>query len=204
MPERDRICLECGHTYAWHTRERSQRMLGADPGEERTCYRRIGMQPCPCPEWRASNERATPAPAVLGSVGRSALLTVLLVVMGLALLYAYRSQTPALPTVPLSQAIQDVQAGKVKVVTIAGTNATLELVDATRERTIVPSGGQDALSQAVLAYNQANPTRQVQLRYESTDTGFSPIGSILLSLLPVLLIGGFFYWMMTTMRRRDG
>ena len=40
--------------------------------------------------------------------------------MGLALLYAYRSQTPAVPVVAYSQAVQDVQAGKVKQVTNLG------------------------------------------------------------------------------------
>src|SRR5438477_251407 len=34
--------------------------------------------------------------------------------MGLALLYAYRSQTPAVPVVAITQAVQDVQAGKAK------------------------------------------------------------------------------------------
>src|SRR2546423_128112 len=38
--------------------------------------------------------------------------------MGLALLYAYRSQTPAVTDVSITQAIQDVNAGKVKTVTI--------------------------------------------------------------------------------------
>jgi uncharacterized protein (DUF2062 family) len=42
------------------------------------------------------------------------------------------------------------------------------------------------------------------LRYEQSDPGFSVIGSVLLSLLPVLLIAGFFFYMMNTMRSRRG
>jgi len=137
----------------------------------------------------------------MGNAARSGALTLLLVVMGLALLYAYRSQTPALTTVAITQAVQDVQAGRVKAVTIVGTRATLELTDGSRVQTNLPEGADNPLVQAITAYNNANPTRPITLKYEPTDSGFSVIGSILLSLLPVLLIGGLFYYMMNS--RRD-
>ena len=38
----------------------------------------------------------------------------------------------------------------------------------------------------------------MELVYQSAENSFSIIGSIVLSLLPVLLIGGFFYYMMRT------
>jgi cell division protease FtsH len=118
--------------------------------------------------------------------------------MGLALLYAYRSQTPAITTVPITQAVQEVQAGKVKQVSYVANKATLELNDGTKEQTTLPDGahGDDQLSVAISAYNAANPTRQVVQKYEEQSATFSVIGSILLSLLPVLLIGGFFFYMM--------
>jgi cell division protease FtsH len=117
--------------------------------------------------------------------------------MGLALLYAYRSQTPAIPIVAITQAVQDVQAGKVKTVTEISNKATLELTDGTKEQTNLPDNSKtDPIQDAVTAYNTANPTRQVVLKYEEPSATFSVIGSILLSLLPVLLIGGFFFYMM--------
>jgi cell division protease FtsH len=58
------------------------------------------------------------------------------------------------------------------------------------------SSREDPLSQAITSYNAANPTRTVDLKYEEQSATFSVIGSILLSLLPVLLIGGFFFYMM--------
>ncbi|HLQ05183.1 MAG TPA: ATP-dependent zinc metalloprotease FtsH, partial [Verrucomicrobiae bacterium] len=117
--------------------------------------------------------------------------------MGLALLYAYRSQTPAISTVPITQAVQDVQAGKVKTVTEVATRATLDLNDGTKEATQLPDNSKtDPVQDAVTAYNAANPTRPVVLKYEEPSATFSVIGSILLSLLPVLLIGGFFFYMM--------
>ena len=171
---------------------------------ERACYRRIGTQPCPCPAFRASEERVVPAPSATATILRNGVLTLLLVVMGLALLYAYRSQTPAVPTVSITEAISDVNAGRVTRLTIAGNRATLEFADGPRKQTNLPDGaaGDDPLTRAITAYNQANPARPVQLRYEQTESSFSVIGSILLSLLPVLLIGGFFYYAMNVARRR--
>jgi cell division protease FtsH len=117
--------------------------------------------------------------------------------MGLALLYAYRSQTPAIPVVPITQAVQDIQGGKVKTVTEISDKATLELTDGTKEQTNLPGNSKtDPIQDAVMAYNTSNPTKQVILKYEEPSATFSVIGSILLSLLPVLLIGGFFFYMM--------
>src|SRR5581483_482849 len=59
----------------------------------------------------------------------------------------------------------------------------------------------DPFLAAVTAYNNAHPTHQLDLRAEEQSATFSVIGSILLSLLPVLLIGGFFFYMM---RRAQG
>jgi cell division protease FtsH len=118
--------------------------------------------------------------------------------MGLALLYAYRSQTPAIQTVTITKAVQDVQAGKVKTVTYVANKATIELTDQTKEQATLPDGahGDDQLSVAIATYNTANPTRVVDQKYEEQSATFSVVGSILLSLLPVLLIGGFFFYMM--------
>ena len=41
----------------------------------------------------------------------------------------------------------------------------------------------------------------IELRYASESQPVSVIGSIILSLLPVLLIGGFFYYLMMRARR---
>ncbi|HUQ42774.1 MAG TPA: ATP-dependent zinc metalloprotease FtsH [Candidatus Limnocylindrales bacterium] len=127
-------------------------------------------------------------------------MTLLLVVMGLALLYAYRSQTPAIQTVPITEAVQDVNAGRVSTVTIVANKATLELNDAskTKKQATLPDStrGDDELTTAITAYNAANPTRAIVKKYEEQSATFSVVGSILLSLLPVLLIGGFFFYMM--------
>ena len=116
--------------------------------------------------------------------------------MGLALLYAYRSQTPAITSASMTEAVQLVQAGRVKSVSVVANEATVELTDGTKKLVNLPdSTQQDQLSQAIATYN-ASHTQPVDLKYEKQSATFSVIGSILLSLLPVLLIGGFFFYMM--------
>src|SRR2546428_5383260 len=85
----------------------------------------------------------------------NAVLTLLLVVLGLLLLYAYRAQTPSVPQVSITAAIQDVQAGKIRSVIIVGNKATLEFRNGTqREQTTLPE--QDQLfAKAVVDYNAA-------------------------------------------------
>src|SRR5919201_4332807 len=118
--------------------------------------------------------------------------------MGLALLYAYRSQTPAVQTIEIDTAIQAVNSGQVKTVTIVGNKATLDYTDGTtKKQTNLPDGshGDDPLSVAISQYN-ASHANQVLRKYDEPSATFSVIGSVLLSLLPVLLIGGFFFYMM--------
>ena len=114
--------------------------------------------------------------------------------MGLALLYAYRSQTPAVATIPLSQAVQEINGGQVKKVTIVANKATLELNSTEKQQTTLPD--RDEVFQKALAeYNTANPTRQIVIEYRAEDPSFAVIGSIFLSLLPVLLLGAFFTYL---------
>jgi len=191
------ICAECGHVQSFHDRAAARALPGADLTSERNCYREIGGAPCRCSGFRDSGEVATVAaaqPRAGRSVATSALLAVVLVVMGLALLYAYRSQTPALTTIPLSQAIQEINAGQVAIVTITSNRATLELRSGGKQQTTLPD--RDEILQRTLAdYNNANPTRQIAVDYRPEDSSFTVIGSIFLSLLPVLLLGAFFTYL---------
>ena len=133
-------------------------------------------------------------------LAQNAVLTLLLVVMGLALLYAYRSQTPAIPTVSLTQAIQDVNAGRIRAVTISGSVATLEFREGgAKEQATVPQPD-TVLSRAIQDYNAAHPSQPVDLRFAPESAVVPTIASVFLSVLPVLLIGGFFFYMMRTRR----
>jgi putative oligomerization/nucleic acid binding protein/FtsH-like protein len=116
---------------------------------------------------------------------RVLLALIALFVIGLGLLYAYRSQTPAVPTVSLAQVLSEIQDGRVRAVTIEGNRATVDLTDGRTEQTTVPNG--DLLVRAVMDRNQADPA-QIQLRFTQTSSEVSVLSSILLSVLPLLLL----------------
>jgi ATP-dependent Zn protease len=137
------------------------------------------------------------------AIARVAGLALLLVVLGIGLLYAYRSQTPSVPQVDLAQAIQNINTGRVRAVTVSGSAATLEFRDSPshRERTTVPQPD-NVLAPAVARYNAANPSQAVELRFAQDTQPVGLIVPIVLSLVPVFLIGGFFYYLMGARRGR--
>jgi len=205
------ICDTCGHTRDWHDRDAVRARLRTDPPIERPCYREVGGAPCRCGGFRESGSFAVPAgsqgalgPAPRSRLLQNAILTLLLVVMGLALLYAYRSQSPSVPEVSITQAVQDISAGRVRAVTITGNRATLEFRDfpSHKEGTTLPEPD-TILARAVSDYNAANPSKEIALTYQQESQTFPVVGSIVLSLLPVLLIGGFFYYLMMRSRRES-
>jgi ATP-dependent Zn protease len=159
---------------------------------------------------RYCGKSVTPvAPPATGSFGpsaewrtlRLASVLVLLVLMGILLLYAYRAQSPSSQTVSYDRAVTEIQAGQLAAVTIEGDMATLEKRDGTRESVSVGSDS-GALQQAVLAYNATAPDRRITLTARSGSQSFAIVGSILLSLLPVLLIGAFLLYVMREASRR--
>lgn len=197
------ICADCGHVQSWHDRDAARAMRSGELASDRRCYREIGGASCRCSGFRDSGELAVIAHVSRagGGIVRSLLLLLVLFVMAIALLYAYRSQAPSVRTVVYSQAIQEVNGGQVRKVTIAGNKATLELANGEKQQTIVPQPP-EPFEKVLNDYNAANPTRTVVLEYQSDASGFEVLGSILLSLLSVLLVGGFFYYATRKSRRR--
>jgi hypothetical protein len=188
------ICADCGHVQSWHDRDAARKMRSGELASDRRCYREVGGAGCRCGGFQDSGELALagPRPRTGRSVLMSALLTLLLVVMGLVLLYSYRSQVPAIPSIAMSQAIHEVSTGQVIKVTITGTRATLELRTGEKHQATLPDRD-EVFQKALTDYNAANPGRQVAIDYQQESAPFGVIGSIFLSLLPVLLIGGLFY-----------
>ena len=173
------ICQTCGHTRDWHDRDAARARLGSDPPVERPCYREVGGAPCRCGGFLESGTLAMPAGSVVtrGSapefaIARVAALALLLVVLGLGLLYAYRSQTPSVPQVDLGQALQDINAGRVRAVTIAANKATLEFRDSPshKEQTTLPEPD-TVIAPTVSNYNAAHPSQLIELRFEGRAPG---------------------------------
>lgn len=121
--------------------------------------------------------------------------------MGLALLYAYRSQTPSVTPIVYSDAVQKINAGQVRKVTIVSGKATLELQNNEKQQMNLPERP-ETFQKLLDEYNAANPTRPIVLEYQSDTSGFQVIASILLSLLPVLLLGAFFLYLTSRLRSR--
>ena len=140
MSDARAICADCGHVHSWHDREAARAMRSGELASDRRCYRAIGGAGCRCGGFRDSGEVAVIAnpSRAGGSLARSLLLTMVLIVMGIALLYAYRAQTPSVQSVAYSQAIQEINSGQVAKVTITGSKATLERRSGKKQQTIVP------------------------------------------------------------------
>jgi hypothetical protein len=197
------ICADCGHVQSWHDRDAARAMRSGELASDRRCYREVGGAGCRCAGFRDSGEVAviaSPSRAG-GSLLRSLVLIVVLIFMSLGLLYAYRAQTPSVSTISYSQAIQEINSGQVRRVTITGNRATLELGSGEKQQTIVPQPP-EAFVKALSDYNAANPTRTIAVDFQTDSSGSQVIFSILLSLLPVLLLGAFFLYMFSRMRPR--
>lgn len=117
---------------------------------------------------------------------RLVLVLIVLFVVGVGLLYAYRAQTPAVPTVSVAQVLTEIQDGRVRAVTIEDNRATVVLTDGRIEQTTVPNG--DVLLRAVMDRNQAEPAHAIEVRSTQTSPEISVGFSILLSLWPLLLL----------------
>ncbi len=116
-------------------------------------------------------------------------LLLLLFIGGPALLYAYRSQAPAIPTVPLTQAITDIQNGSVDQILLENDRATLTFKLGSREQTFV-GGSRDVLLQAVTEYNRAHPAKDIQVRHDDRYPFGQTALSVVLSLLPLVFLIG--------------
>ena len=120
-----------------------------------------------------------------GGLGVAAAL-LLVVFLGIGLLYAYRSQSPAIPTVPYSAMVNGLQTGRVRMIEIEDGRATLTFIDGTRQQSTAPDNG-DALARAVQDHNSADPAHSIDLRVSSGSAPNTGI-SVVFMLLPVLIL----------------
>ena len=116
--------------------------------------------------------------------------------MGVALLYAYRAQSPQSKELPIGDAIQKIESGQVRQVTISGNKATLDMADGGVKYQVTLQDRDEVFVKRSIDYDIANPQKAFDVKIEQESATLGLIGSVLLSLLPVLLIGGFFIYMM--------
>ena len=107
---------------------------------------------------------AVPASLELRAV-RVALLALLLVLVGIALLYAYRAQSPSSSELPYSQAVAEIQAGRISQVTFRDDTAILDRIDGSRATVIFGAGGTGAFQKVIDDYNATAPAdRRITFR----------------------------------------
>jgi len=114
-------------------------------------------------------------------------LLLLLVILGVGLLYAYRAQSPAMRQISYTEAVTQIQNGQIQRVAIQGERARITRTDGSVEEVTLPDGGQ-LLVQAVTDRNRADPAHAVALQYDQSSPSLGLWGSVLLSLLPLLLL----------------
>jgi ATP-dependent Zn protease len=119
----------------------------------------------------------------------AAVAAVLLVVLlGIGLLYAYRSQTPAVQPVSYTQALTEIQSGQVRAAVVEGQRVTLMLIDGSQQQTVAPDNG-DALGRAVADRSRADPAHPIDVRFSSpAEPGLAPLLGLLLGTLPLLVL----------------
>lgn len=128
---------------------------------------------------------------------KNGILTVLLVVMSVALLYAYRNQQASVAPedVSISTVAAEVSQGKVKKITVplVGGSSWVQLSDGKTQSFVTTVSDAAELRKNVDTYNAGNPKSKTAFEYQQPSFDWGPV---LFSLLPVLLIGGFFIYMM--------
>ena len=128
---------------------------------------------------------------------RNGIVMLVLVVGTAALLFTWISTSSTPTTTGYSQFLQDVKAGQVTKVTQQGTTLTVETTGTPKTYTvIVPTVLTDVygdMQKAAIAGDQDLPAG-VFTANQAPDTSW--LGLLLTAVLPLLIIGGFIFFMM--------
>jgi cell division protease FtsH len=127
---------------------------------------------------------------------RNGIVMLVLVVGTLALLYTFLLQTPQAPAQGYSQFLSDVKAGQVTSVTQTDQSLSVKKTDGTTYDVVVPTLLTNVLADMQAAAQAGGKTlpANVYTAQKAPDTSW--LGLILTGLLPLILIGGFIFFMM--------
>src|SRR5438477_12259669 len=89
---------------------------------------------------------------------KNGILTLLLVLMGVALLYAYRAQSPSAAVASYDKAITEIRSGQVTAVTLATDTAPINKVDKTTEPVNIGTNDGGAFQKVRVDYNATQPS----------------------------------------------
>jgi ATP-dependent Zn protease len=151
-----------------------------------------------------STARRQPGRSLESSVIRIAVLTLLLIVAGVAILYAYRAQSPSAQIVSYARAVSEIQSGQVKSVVVTGDTATIDQLDGTRETAIIGSNDGGTFQKVILDYNATQPVdKKITLSIQSDSRGVGIIGTVLLSSIPIFLFAALLFYVGYAYGRRS-
>ena len=129
---------------------------------------------------------------------RNGIVMLVLVAATVALLYTWVSGSTAPTQDGYFKFLNAVKAGQVQKAVQDGESVTVTLTDQSTFTVIVPNqiltNVADDMSKAAAAGNQPAPTSTMYYRTKTADTSW--IGLLLTGLLPLLVIGGFIFFMM--------
>lgn len=125
----------------------------------------------------------------------------IIALVGIVLLYTYvLPQQPSTEEIPLSQAIEDIEADKVTRSTVEGNTVKLEYEDGDTTKVTNKEPG-DSFAAQLETYGVDPRKANIDPEDEST-AGFW--AGLLLNLLPILLIAGFFFLILRQSRNASG
>jgi cell division protease FtsH len=130
---------------------------------------------------------------------RNSVVLVVLAVFGLALLWTYIVDSPDAAPYTYSQLLQDAEQGKVTAVVQDGTRLAVTIKNDNRSplTVVVPSQFVNVLSEVCAAAGSAD-LGTCSIDYSAVEEGAAGqvVFQLLFAFLPVLLIGGFIFFMM--------
>lgn len=120
---------------------------------------------------------------------RIGLVAILLVLLGVALLYGYKVQSPAAEHIALSGAIAEVQQGRVRAITISADQAMILLADGRTQFVSMGEHSGEVLLGAVAEHDRGDPSHAIEVRYEHQAPMFGVgLAFAIAGLLPLLFI----------------
>jgi ATP-dependent Zn protease len=131
-------------------------------------------------------------------------LIVVIVLFALALFVNNLGDDSEEPTLPYSEMLANAAAGNVEAVSQDGTRLEVSLAGDSQPRVVYVASDAINVYAEVCAATGNDPGPSCPIRYEvvaTSETG-QLLGYLITALLPVILIGAFFYFMMRAARQK--
>src|SRR5687768_7595514 len=146
---------------------------------------------------RASIARRRKQTILTSRIVRNSVVLVVLAVFGLAVLWTFMSDTTTGESYSYSQLLEDAAAGNVEKITQEGTTLNVQLAGEAEERTTLVASEFINVQQELCARAPGGAAGcEIVYNVEEPSAAGGILTLLITALLPVLLIGGFIFFMM--------